>query len=186
MSIPKQTVFYADYVAFRLERAAKRINRVLFYIVAILFMVVFIGLIFQAGNTGEYIDSFQNYVANHIPYDEPLRFLILPLLLWLTLPWLPEAVRLLRKYILYPKKTLTRQAFVSIESKEIIVHPRTARSRASSRSHYIKVRHPSTGKLIHFDVDQALYEKLPLGNLVDVNYHPVEGNVLCLIAGVSQ
>ena len=186
MSTSNQTTYYGDYLTFNLEKRARQINRVLFYFGAILFFVAFFGLIFQVKETNELIDSFQNYIVAHVPYDEPLRFLILPLFLWLLLPWIPQILGLVRRYILYPRKSLTQQTTVPVQSKELIVYPRSFRSGARPRSHFIRVLHPSSGKLINFDVDERLYNELNPGTLVRVKYHPVEENVLCFLADIEK
>lgn len=186
MSSPKQTTYYADYLTFNLEKRARQINRVLFYSGAVLFFVAFFGLIFQAKKANEMIDSLQNYIIAVLPYNEPLRFLILPLFLWLLLPWIPQLFGLIRKYILYPYKSLTLQTTVPVLSKEVIIYPRSFRSGARPRSHFIKVSHPTSGKLIHFDVHEILYNDLNPGAPVHVRYHPVEENVLCMLADIEK
>ncbi|MHA4741207.1 hypothetical protein [Dyadobacter sp. MSC1_007] len=175
--------FYADLVVYRLEKLAKAINTALFYLFAFAFIVVFVGLIWRQELMNGYLNRFENEVGPWLHLEEPFRLLVGVLLFWTLLPFIPTVIHVIRKQWLYPKASLSQQAFAVVQSKELVIHPRWRNSNGHPKSFYVKVLHPTSGNLIPVDVEENWYQQLTPGDRVHAYYHPGGGNILYLKKG---
>lgn len=172
--------FYADLLVYRLEKLAKAINSVLFYLSAFAFIVVFVGLIWRQELMNEYLNRFEKEVGPLLHLEEPFRLLVGGLLFWTLLPFIPTVIHVIRKKWLYPKTSLSQQTFVVVQSKELVIHPRWRNSNGNPKSFYIKVLHPTSANLIPVDVEEDWYQQLIPGDRVHAYYHPSGRDILYL------
>lgn len=172
--------FYGDLLIYKIEKWRKRGSSWLFYILALLFLIVFVGLILQPEKTSQLLNSFASDTQTGDQGSNPYRLLAAVGLVLMLMPFLPTALHVARKYWLYPKASLTQQAFCAIQSKELIIHPRTRNSNGNPRSYYLKVQHPRSKRLVPVDVDGEWFNELNEGEQVYTHYHPAEDNLLYL------
>lgn len=175
--------FYGDLVGYRLERARKWMSSTIFYILAALFLIVFIPLWIKPEETNELLTRLMAPSLNHHFPENRYQWLVLAGLLFIIMPFIPTVLHVVRKYVLYPKSSLTQQTFLAVHSKKLIIHPRTKNANSHPKSHLIFVQHPSSSKLIPVDTEATWFGELKEGDRVRAFYHPAEGNILYLKKG---
>ena len=175
--------FYGDLLEYNMEKARKRMSNVMFYILVSVFLVLFTTLWIWPKETGSLLNQAGNSLNVDIETTKAYTWLILPGLLIIMLPFTFTMLHLLRKYWLFPKASLTQQAFLPVKAKELIIHPRSKGSNRNPRSHFIIVQHPSSSRLIPVDTAEDWFKQLKIGDQVHAYYHPVEGNILYLKKG---
>jgi hypothetical protein len=172
--------FYGDLIIYKIEKWRKLASSWLFYILALLFVVVFIGLSLQPEKTSALLNGFANYAETEEQQMGSFKLLAAVGLVIILIPFLPTMLHVVRKYWLYPKKSLTLQAFCAVNSKELILHPKTRNSSVQPKTHYLKVQHPRSGRLVPVDVDGEWFNETNQGEQVNVHYHQSEDNILYL------
>ncbi|MEO6287639.1 MAG: hypothetical protein ABIN80_16535 [Dyadobacter sp.] len=172
--------FYGDLLVYKIEKWRKLGSSWLFYILAIIFLIVFAGLIFQPEKTSELLNGLTVYGETVDQEGNPYRWLAIVGLIIILMPFMPTALHIARKYWLYPKKSLTQRAYCAVQSKELISHPRTRNSSVNSRSYYVIICHPADPRQIPVDISEVWYQTLKPGDQIHVNYHPAERNIVYL------
>lgn len=174
--------FYGDFLEHTILTVKKKIGRVVTYLIALVFVVVFASLWIQPEQTNAKLNHFFVNVAGS-DTDNPYRWLVATGLFVLLLPFVITLLHTLRKYMLYPKSALTRQTFVPILSKRIIIHPRPKNESRNPRSHIITVEHPTSQKSIPVNIEEDWFKQLNEGDTVRVFFHQTEGNILYVKKG---
>jgi hypothetical protein len=172
--------FYGDFLEFNFEKKRRGLYNFLFRTGMTLAIVLFLAVSFQKQKTTEYLDLAGSFKDQHMSYETQASLFGSLGLLIILLPFYTDIIHIIRKYWLYPKQSLTQRAVLIVQAKELILHPKTKNSNVQPKTHYLKVQHPRSGRLVPVDVNGEWFAEVKEGDQVYAHYHPAEDNVLYL------
>ncbi len=180
MTTSPKTEFYADRAVDQMEDFIKIIYKVIWWIWPTVFWIYFFGLWFLPKDIQKVAGDIGSRLLTKIPLSDTILYSIafLPFWLWMVGLLLSRALKIMRKYFLYPKADFTETALVSVEKKERIVH-RSGRN--GSYSYLLWIKHPVTQTLIKVDVESAdAFEKIKEGEQVQIKHLLTPTNIIYL------
>jgi len=179
-AIPK-TEFYADRAVDQIDNFIKITYKVIWWIWPTVFWICFFCLWFLSKDMLKVLQDMGGRLLAILPVPDMVLYAValLPFWLWLIGGLLSRAVKIVRKYMLYPKPDFTETAMVPVEKKELIVH-RSSKS-GTSHSYLIWIKHPVYQSFMKIDVEQAaVFEKIKEGNTVTVKHLLTPTNIVYL------
>ncbi len=179
-TIPK-TEFYADRAVDQIGNVIKIIYKIIWWIWPTVFWICFFSLWFLPKDMMKVLQDMGSRLLAILPVPDTVlyTFALLPFWLWLVGELLSSVVKIVRKYMLYPKSDFTETAMVTVEKKELIVH-HSSKS-GTSHSYLIWIKHPVSQSLMKVDVEQAgTFEKIKEGNPVAVKHLLTPTNIVYL------
>jgi len=174
--------FYADRLSHRLALAKKWWDRILFFMIAAVFVTVWLGLVLKKEDAGALMDRFSGTFAKWIfeePYSQERMLGIFGLVFLANAG--PSLVYFVRKNWIFPKASMSLRGYAAIQSKEVIKLPRSKGTTKTPKAFYVYVSHPVSGKVVPVEISEGWYNTLNAGNQVDVFYHPGSDNILYLV-----
>ncbi|NBB20157.1 hypothetical protein GVN20_12405 [Runella sp. CRIBMP] len=179
-TIPK-TEFYADRAVDQIGNVIKIIYKIIWWIWPTVFWICFFSLWFVPKDMMKVLQDMGSRLLAILPVPDTVlyTFALLPFWLWLVGELLSSVVKIVRKYMLYPKSDFTETAMVTVEKKELIVH-HSSKS-GTSRSYLIWIKRPVSQSLMKVNVEQAgTFEKIKEGNPVAVKHLLTPTNIVYL------
>ncbi|MFN8346384.1 MAG: hypothetical protein U0X91_15380 [Spirosomataceae bacterium] len=180
MTASPQTEFYADRTVDQIENCIKVVYKVIWWIWPTVFWIYFLGLWFLPANIQKVAGDIGSRLLTKIPVSGTILYSIafLPFWLWIVGLLLSRAVKIVRKYFLYPKTDFTETAIVPIERRERVVH----RSDSDGLYSYLLwVKHPVSQALIKVDVEDAdTFEKIKEQEQVQIKHLLTPTNIIYL------
>ena len=180
MTASPKTEFYADRTVDQMEDFIKIIYKVIWWIWPTVFWIYFFGLWFLPKDIQKVAGDIGSRLLTKIPLSDTILYSIafLPFWLWMVGLLLSRALKIVRKYFLYPKADFTETALVSVEKKELIVHRSGSNG---SYSYLLWIKHPVSQTLIKVDVESAdAFEKIKEGEQVQIKHLLTPTNIIYL------
>ncbi|WP_353720715.1 hypothetical protein [Dyadobacter sp. 676] len=174
--------FYGDLLSHRLLFAKRQWEKIAYYTISVVSVVVSLALFARREEMNSYISQFENALVQWLFREGQGRTLFIgfaALIFLLNIG--PTLLYYIRKYWLYRKSSMSLQAYLNVHYKESIRLPRAQNAIRSPRAFYVYVGHPVTGKVLPVEVSEDWYLQLEAGNKVHARYHPGSDNVVFLI-----
>lgn len=174
-----KTEFYADLVVNQIDKFFKTLYGIIWWIWLMGFLVGFVSIWFLPQNSLKTIEETVLGLLAQIPIPIEIAAVLALMPFWFSIvgEMLSWAVKMVRKYVLYPKTNFTETTTGLVLKKERIVH-RRSKARGSF-SYYFIVKHPISNDLIRVEVDTAdTFEKIKESDMVRLKHLPTATNIL--------
>lgn len=181
MNASAKTEFYADRAVDQIENFIKIIYKIIWWIWPTVFWICFFGLWFLPKDMQQIAGDIGSRLLTKIPIPENILYSIafLPFWLWIVGILLSRTVKIVRKFLLYPKVNFSETSAVMVEKKELITH-RSGKTNGSY-SYLVWVKHPISQDLIKVDLeDRNAFEQLREGDRVHIRHLLTPTNIIYL------
>lgn len=181
MTASPKTEFYADRTINQMEDFVKITYKVIWWIWPTAFWICFFCLWFLPKDMQKIAGDMGSSLLTKIPIPENVLYSIalLPFWLWFAVFLLSRAVKIVRRFLLYPKVNFSETSAVVVEKKELITH-RSGKTNGSY-SYLIWVKHPVSQDIIKVDVeDRNTFEQFREGDRVPIKHLLTPTNIIYL------